>query len=351
MPTATSPTVRRAACTTIAALCATAYGQDTLPATTLAALKDATVYIRVALPKGAGSGSGFVVKTSGDVAHIVTNRHVVLPEGADPAKVRHQVVFHPGTPKEQPVEAQLVAVEPKRDLAVLRVAGAKDLPKPLEVNKRVTVSETMNVFILGFPFGQSLATTKGAPSVTVNKGSVSSVRLDEAGKPAVVQIDGSINPGNSGGPILDRTGGLVGVSVATIKGAGIGLAIPREHVLDMLAGRVLGARFEPKGVAKGQAEIGVEAVLIDPLAKIRSVTMLYVPADAVKEPIRPGKDGAWPRLPGARTLTLAVKEQLAAGSIKVPAADKTATPDLVVQFGHVGSDGRTVYTAPWLRKF
>lgn len=339
-----------AASVAVFAVAATVPAQDTLPAATLAALKDATVYIRVALPKGAGSGSGFVVKASGDVAHIVTNRHVVLPEGADPARIRHQVVFHPGTPKEQPVEAQLVAVEPERDLAVLRVTGAKDLPKPLEVNKRVTVSETMNVFILGFPFGQSLATTKGAPSVTVNKGSVSSVRLDEAGKPAVVQIDGSINPGNSGGPIVDRTGGLVGVSVATIKGAGIGLAIPREHVLDMLAGRVLGARFEPKGVAKGQAEIGVE-VVIDPLAKIRSVTMLYVPADAVKEPIRPGKDGAWPRLPGARTLTLAVKEQLAAGSIKVPAADKTAAPDLVVQFGHVGSDGRTVYTAPRLRKF
>src|SRR6516225_4286523 len=54
------------------------------------------------------------------------------------------------------------------------------------------------------------------PSITVNRGSVSSMKNDQFNRLAHIQIDGSINPGNSGGPVVDEKGRLVGIAVAKI---------------------------------------------------------------------------------------------------------------------------------------
>src|ERR1700686_3200891 len=93
----------------------------------------------------------------------------------------------------------------------------------------------MPVFVFGFPFGKILATNKRNPAITVGKGSVSSIRLDEKDELALVQIDGALNPGKSGGPVVDAPGRLVGIAVATIKdSSGIGLAIPARQLKRLL---------------------------------------------------------------------------------------------------------------------
>ena len=109
--------------------------------------------------------------------------------------------------------------------------GAKDLPKPIDTATAVEPSETMTVYALGFPFGEALSTTKGNPSLTVGKATVSSLRENERGEVVVIQLDGNLNPGNSGGPVVDAKGRLVGVATAGVRGAGIGLAGALHHKL------------------------------------------------------------------------------------------------------------------------
>ena len=55
---------------------------------------------------------------------------------------------------------------------------------------RFRLSQAVPVFVLGFPFGDALATNQGNPSITIGKGSVSSIRKNASGKTAKIQIDG-----------------------------------------------------------------------------------------------------------------------------------------------------------------
>src|SRR4029077_1517632 len=136
-------------------------------------------------------------------------------------------VFNSGTAEEQVVAAKTVASDTVRDLAILKVEKVRKVPTPIPLDIGFRPLETTTVFIFGFPFGEALSKTKGNPAITVGRGAVSSVRLDERGEDTEIQIDGALNPGNSGGPVVDAKGRLVGVSVAGIRGGqGYGLTVP-----------------------------------------------------------------------------------------------------------------------------
>src|SRR5262249_37560859 len=138
----------------------------------------------------------------------------------------------------QVLKAQVLCQVEDPDLAVLKVSGLKRLPQAIEYLQRAPLAETMRVFILGFPFGDSLAPDRANPNITIGTGSVSSLRKDGAGKVVRVQIDGALNPGNSGGPVVDGKGNLVGVAVQTIQGTHIGMTIPASELASMLEGSV-----------------------------------------------------------------------------------------------------------------
>src|SRR5262249_34045786 len=151
----------------------------------------------------------------------------------------------------------------------------KDLPEPLDLAKKPELRETMTIYMLGFPFGEALSTTKGNPSITFGKGSVSSIRRNDADDVAVIQIDGELNPGNSGGPVVDEQGELIGVAVAKITGTKIGLAIPPEELTKMLLGRVGALGIRTVKVDGGTADLQLDASLIDPMDKIKSVAVYH----------------------------------------------------------------------------
>jgi S1-C subfamily serine protease len=217
-------------------------------------LKGATVFIKVDAGKNLScSGSGFLVRVDGDAGYVVTNHHVVNPEAEMLKPVRSRsgkttvrtvkykaknatitTVFHSGSKAERALTAEIIATDESRDLAVLRVHGPGEWPRPIVLERKAALVETMPVYILGFPFGEALSFNKGNPAITVNKGSVSSLRENEYGEMKAVQIDGAINPGNSGGPVVDEDGRLVGISVATIRGSGIGLAIAPDELTHLL---------------------------------------------------------------------------------------------------------------------
>jgi S1-C subfamily serine protease len=350
-------------------------GGNGIPARDLAELKAATVFVKVEAGPMAGSGSGFVMKLDGDTAYVVTNNHVVNPKVEiilPPAQPRGRwphsrvppslvnpgsvvvplpnavltCVFRSGTRDEQAIRSELVAFDPQRDLAVLKVTGVQGLPKPIDCERQPQLAETMPVFVFGFPFGRVLATNKGGPAITVGKGSVSSIRTDDRDEVALVQIDGALNPGNSGGPVVDEGGRLVGIAVATIKGSsGIGLAIPARELTRMLAGRVGGSRLITRKVDSGGADVEAEVRLIDPLGRVRDVALHYVPTDRL--PSKPGRnpDGSWSELPGSQRVELKGDRQKAAGAFRV-AAGGNAAATLWCQTSHINGDGKVVYTEP-----
>src|SRR5260370_40253301 len=110
--------------------------EDPTPAKTLADLTGGTVFVKVAAGPLSSSGSGFLIKGDGETGTLVTNHHVIAPPrpGLIP---RITVVFHSGTHKELTVRAVVLASDPARDLAILRVDKVKDLPRPIDLSQRL----------------------------------------------------------------------------------------------------------------------------------------------------------------------------------------------------------------------
>ncbi|MGH7225190.1 MAG: S1C family serine protease, partial [Gemmataceae bacterium] len=245
-----------------------AAGEDSLPLETVKALKAATVFLKVEAEGESASGSGFVIKTEGQTAYLVTNRHVIDFGGdkrrAGAAAPVITAIFDSGGKNECSARAEVLAADVRRDLAVLRVQGVRAPPPPIDCSHEPEVVETMSVIILGFPLGELLATGKRNPAITVTKGSVSSIRLNDRGDVATVQIAGDITPGNSGGPVVDSQGRLVGIATGTIRNRPIGFAVPATALTKLLQGRLLDYQFVTRQAAAGQLEVRLELSVFDP---------------------------------------------------------------------------------------
>ena len=146
--------------------CFTSYqsslGQEAIPKETLDSLKAATVYVRVTSGRSGGSGSGFLIGKKNGYAYIITNEHVVKKaKGYHDRRV--EVDFFRGTKKRRSFKATVLSEDPSRDLAVLRIKDHEEIPDQISLKSKKEVRETQGVFILGFPFGEALATNRQAP--------------------------------------------------------------------------------------------------------------------------------------------------------------------------------------------
>jgi hypothetical protein len=232
------------------------------------------------------------------------------------------------------------------DLAIIRVSAPHPAPKPIDPVLAVAPKETMEVRICGFPFGANITDGRN-PTITIGKGTVSSLRLDSAGKLRKIQIDGSLNPGNSGGPIVDGDGRLVGVAVETIKGSGIGNAVPAGELTALLSGRVSAAAVMPDGVEGGQAKFRVAAPVSDPFRRITGVA-LHIRTGAEPPPSEKDEAGGWKPIPGAERIELTpeARTRTALGAFRLPApAEGGKPPTVVLQLECRGSGG-TVFSPP-----
>ena len=162
-------------------------------------------------------GSGFLIDGNG---FIVTNNHVI--EDADQIKVILS--------DDKEFDAELVGRDPKTDLALIRIDGAKNL-KPLELGDSEKMKVGTWVVAIGSPFGLEQTVTAGIVSA---KGRI----IGSGPYDDFIQTDASINPGNSGGPLLNMDGEVVGINTAIIaSGQGIGFAIPinlAKGIIDQL---------------------------------------------------------------------------------------------------------------------
>jgi serine protease Do len=251
---------------------------------------------------------------------VATNGHVVdSREGAsspdDDSKEQQPqptviAVIRSGAGRdEQSFPARILGIdrEENRDLALVEVRGVKNPPEPIVLSELSVPSLDMPVRIFGFPFGEMIDINRKPPAITVNRGSVSSLRKDKSGRLVYLQIDGSINPGNSGGPIVDEQGLLVGVCVAKVSDTNIGFAIPAVELTEMLKGRVGEAKLEfvvqrePGGYNR---LLRCDVPITDPLNHIKWVDLLVLPQGDLGAGAAPDAEGNWSELLGAKRIRL-----------------------------------------------
>ena len=162
-------------------------------------------------------GSGFIVDTSGIV---VTNNHVI----ADADEIN--VIMNDGTK----IKAELVGVDKKTDLAVLKFKPVKPLVAvKFGDSDKLRLGEW--VIAIGNPF--SLGGTVTAGIVSARNRDISSGPYDN-----YIQTDAAINRGNSGGPLFNLDGEVIGVNTLIISPSGgsigIGFAVPSKTVVGVV---------------------------------------------------------------------------------------------------------------------
>jgi hypothetical protein len=156
-------------------------------------------------------GSGFVLRDG----LVVTNRHVIAGASSGYCKLVGKSAKYEisGT----------AAVDEAHDLAILAVQGLKAPRLVLGDSNQVAVGD--EVYAVGNPEG-----LEG----TFSQGIVSAIR--HIGSDTVLQMTAPISPGSSGGPILDASGKVVGIAVATFSsGQNLNLAIPSSYLTSLAA--------------------------------------------------------------------------------------------------------------------
>ena len=184
-------------------------------------------------------GTGVIIDGAG---HVLTNNHVI--KDADEITVK--------LASKQEFKARVVGSDPKTDVAVLQVMGAKDLPAlPLGDSDRLRVGQW--ALAIGNPFGLEHSLAVGVISAT-GRSEIGITALEN-----FIQTDASINPGNSGGPLLNIRGEVVGLNTAIVAaGQGIGFAIPIN-----LARKIAGELVAKGKITRGWLGVSFQTVTPD----------------------------------------------------------------------------------------
>jgi serine protease Do len=194
-----------------------------------------------------GAGAGVIWKPGG---YLVTNQHVV-------ARGAIRVSTLDG--REHP--ARVVARAAGVDLALLQVddpgADFTEWPPALIADSRdLRVGEV--VLALGHPWGQRAMVTAGVISGFALV-EIRGERQPATGRPSggklptnrgesitVIRTDAELAPGNSGGPLLNASGGVIGINTM-IVGGDQGVAIP-SHVVETFVAEALSQKVAPLAI-------------------------------------------------------------------------------------------------------
>ena len=186
------------------------------------------------------AGTGIILTSSG---YIVTNRHVV-PSGA----TNVSVTLANGTVLDSVTVIGRTNSTDSLDIAILKINntnGQKLVPANLGNSNKVQVGDS--VVAIGNALGQFQNTvTSGiisgfGRSIQASDGSgLSSENLD-----GLFQTDAAINEGNSGGPLVNLSGQVIGINVATAASAqNIGFSIPINNVSGIIKNIENTGKFE-----------------------------------------------------------------------------------------------------------
>lgn len=200
---------------------------------------------------GIGTGTVWSVTPDGE-ATVITNAHVVRAARASEFALR--------TTDGRALTGTLLAMDPSRDLAALRVPASG--LRPLDIGDSAALRVGEVVLAVGNPFGRFGAVTMGVvaarapadPDVDVEPAEEEDRtwprrwRLPEL---EVIQADLRLYPGNSGGPMTDTRGRAVGINA--MVGGGLAFAIPSRVVAQFLA---------EIGREEGRPRLGVQVLTV-----------------------------------------------------------------------------------------
>lgn len=191
-------------------------------------------------------GTGFAV---GNGNYAVTNYHVVS-EVLDPTIVEDYVVLSGEGQRVKKIKATVESIDPKHDLALLKLSSAVT---PLTLASDNLLPAGSEVAFTGFPVGAILglypATHRGYISA-ITPDAIPVIGADQltskmmrrlAESSLIYQLDAVAYPGNSGSPVFDpKTGAVIGVinkvlvrdtrESALSSPTGISYAVPVTYV-------------------------------------------------------------------------------------------------------------------------
>ena len=210
-----------------------------------------------------GSGSGFLIEYEDD-PFLVTNYHVVeaalQPATAEYLDGAEITVSFPQS--DEPINVEVVGVNPSFDLALLQATDATELPDaaPLAIADSDMLEVGQKTIAIGNPFGLASTVTSGIVSALERFVPT----IGEVPVP-MIQTDAAINPGNSGGPLLDSAGRLIGINTALINPqgrsfAGLGFAVPSNLLVESLGNLETGGVTD---ISSTRPRLGISAQALD----------------------------------------------------------------------------------------
>ena len=180
-------------------------------------------------------GSGVVLTQDG---YIITNAHVV--EGASGINV----LFADGTE----MDARIIGVDEKTDLAVIKVAGEGLVPAEFGDSGALAVGER------AVAIGNAAGQFDGTVTQGVISGLDREVTVTVGGRDVTMSLiptDAAISPGNSGGALVNRFGQVVGINSARMNSAffeGICFAIPTRTAQPVVENLIAYGYVRDRGV-------------------------------------------------------------------------------------------------------
>jgi S1-C subfamily serine protease len=209
--------------------------------------------VEVSASDGDGSGdegTGMIITSSGEV---LTNNHVI--DGATKVTVALN-----GTTKQ--LSASVVGADPDKDVALLQIKGASDLPTVTFGNSStVQVGDSVVAIGNALALGDSSTVTSGIVSALdrqVTAGDSSSSATETLN--GMIQTDAAINPGNSGGALLNAAGQVIGMNTAAAGSAdgtsaqNIGFAIPSARLQSLIPGLRSGGDGSESGLGSSGSD-------------------------------------------------------------------------------------------------
>jgi S1-C subfamily serine protease len=174
-------------------------------------------------------GSGFVMDEDG---HIITNWHVVTGSEI------YYVTFSNGVY----VEAELVGLDPRDDIAVLEV-DPDVIPAVLPMGDSDAVVPGQSVIAIGSPSGITNTVTEGIASGSGRTGADPGLYAQGQCQNYnnLIQHSAAINQGNSGGPLFNMQGEVIGINTISVTNtsgtdlAGIYYAVPSNTIRKVAA--------------------------------------------------------------------------------------------------------------------
>jgi serine protease Do len=161
-------------------------------------------------------GAGALISPNG---HIVSCAHLFDQNTVDITIGLYDEMMYKG---------ELLAIQPYRDLALLKIEEINTPYMMIADPRKVIVGQ--EVLAIGHPLGFDY---------TVTNGLISGMYRDFGLSYNMLQTNAAINPGNSGGPLFNLQGELVGINSRLMSPipafTGLGFAVSSAQIIELLA--------------------------------------------------------------------------------------------------------------------